>query len=379
MDAKQNNYVLVGPSSERFKGGIAQFTSHLAEKLSKETNLHFYSWYQPYPAFMTSRDFADKASKTSTGNLNANFLLGYMNPISWWRFVKELMAFRPETVCITWVHPVQAPVFAVLTLMIKFMTKSKVVFICHNILPHESFKGDRILTRIGLAGADRLIVHGVSERDRARALFKNKKITSLFLPLHNFFSTAVTPDNGGKKPKSKKLRLLFFGVIRYYKGLDILIRAMAIAVKQNPNISLRIVGEKFFKKDEAPDSANPALLIESLALGDFVETDFRYVPNEEVPAIFEWADVAVFPYRSATQSGPITIAYSYNVPVISTRTGGIPDVVEEGVSGYLVEANDEKALAEGILKYADHAIKPSDVKAFAKRLSWDNYIIRLLN
>lgn len=378
MSTKLIRYVLVGPSSERFKGGIAQFTSHLAERLSKRTVLRFYSWYQPYPAFLTSRDFADKASKTSTGNINANFLLGYMNPVSWWQFVKELKGFKAETICITWIHPVQAPVFALLTLLIKLLTDSELVFICHNMLPHESFKGERILTRIGLAGADRLIVHSESERKQARELFKKKQITSSFLPLHNFFSTANSSDKPKKPADSEILRLLFFGVIRYYKGLDVLIKAMAIVIKQNPNIYLRIVGEKFVKNGAVRSDEDPSQLIESLGLGDFVETNFRYVPNEEVPVLFEWADVAVFPYRSATQSGPITLAYSYNVPVISTRTGGIPDVVEDGVSGYLVEPNDEQALAEGILKYANHAIDSSSVKAFAKKLSWDNYLNLLL-
>ncbi len=379
MDAKQNNYVLVGPSSERFKGGIAQFTSYLAEKLSKQTNLRFYSWYQPYPTFLTSRDFADNASSTFTGNLNANFLLGYMNPVSWWRFVKELKSFKPETVFMTWIHPVQAPVFAILALMIKLFADTEVVFICHNILPHESFKGDRLLTRVGLAGADRLVVHGVSEQQRAREFFRVKKITCLFLPLHNFFSTTVASDNGGGLVKSVKLKLLFFGVIRHYKGLDILINAMATIVKKNPNICLRIVGERFSKRDNVLDNDNPVTLVESLGLSDFVATDLRYVPNEEVATIFEWADVAVFPYRSATQSGPITLAYSYGIPVISTRTGGIPDVVEEGVSGYLVEPDDVEALAKGILKYANNPIESSTVKEYAKKLSWDSYINRLLN
>ncbi len=164
MSLSEKKYVLVGPSVERFKGGVAQFTSHLAERLPEKTECHFFSWYQPYPSFLTSRDFVDNVSKPTQGLVPANFLLGYMNPLSWWKFVKEVKVLKAATVCFTWIHPVQAPVYFVLTCLIKLLTDAEIIFICHNVLPHESFMGDRLLTKLGLGGADRLIVYGISEQ-----------------------------------------------------------------------------------------------------------------------------------------------------------------------------------------------------------------------
>lgn len=374
MNNLKISVVLLGPSSERFKGGIAQFTHHLADCLAKVCKLHFFSWYQQYPPLLISRNFCDDVSTTKTGRNKARFILGYMNPLSWIRFINETRILKPNVICVTWIHPVHAPIFMVLNFFLKLLTNAEIVYLCHNVLPHETFPGSHFLTRMCLSKADRLVVHGKSELEKARILFPKKRVTLLYLPLFNFFQSSKA-----SKPQRKQNRyckkILFFGHIRKYKGLDILIEAFAMALKRDPQLTLKIAGEMFYDKEE---DCNPLSLIEKLNLRESVTADIRYIPNEEIPEIFHDVDLAVFPYRSASQSGPLTVAYSYGVPVIATKVGGLPDVVMEGESGFLVEPERPDLLAEAIIKFFDNPIKSSQVKAFASRLSWENYVNGLL-
>ena len=372
------NIILLGPSAERYKGGIAQFTSHLASQLEQAGSVEFVSWSQLYPSFLTSRNFFDQSSNATISNSKANFLLAYMNPFSWLYFVYKCIKRKPDFICLTWVHPVHAPIYIVVNMLLKLFCSTEIVYICHNILPHESFRGSRLLTRIALSTSDRLIVHSSSEKKLATELTNNAEITQLFLPLHNFFSSV---ENSAKEPDSNEyLQLLFFGSIRHYKGVDVLIDAMHILKKCLPNIRLKIIGEPFYKTADKSSleylcqQSEIERRIADLQLQQMIKSDFRYIANEEVPELFYHCDIAIFPYRSATQSGPITVAYSFDKPVISTRVGGIPDVVLEGISGYLVEPEDSQALADAIIKFSNQPIKKEGIRKVAALLSWKNYI-----
>jgi len=382
MSITRKKVVFLGPSSERYKGGIAQFTRRLADCISEVCELHFFSWYKPYPTFLISREFCDHVSETSTGKCKANFLLGYMNPISWVRFLWATRKIRPDLICMTWNHPVHAPLYVIFNFFFKHFTKAEVVLLCHNVKPHESFFGAEWLTKCCLKTADRLIVHSGSEAIVAKSLISKANVTQLFLPLHNFF-VSDKPAVVGTASSSKK-RLLFFGNIRAYKGLKVLLNALPIVWEKWPDVRLKIVGEQFFQSRSIidpvyKDEVDIISLIDNLGLKEFVSTDLRYLPNEEVPGLFAETDLAVFPYLHATQSGPITVAYSYDVPVITTRVGGLPDVVKEGLSGFLVEPGSPRALADGIIKFFENPIPAAQVRLVAAQLSWDRYLEDFLN
>lgn len=382
---KNRSIVLLGSTAERYKGGIAQFTRYLADCLKGQSEtFHFFSWYQLYPPLL-SRQFVDLVSKTSTGKCRAEFLLGYLNPLSWLHFVRKVRGLKPDLILISWIHPVHSPVYLFLNWYLKRYTKAEIVYICFNVSPHESFLGARVLTWLGLRGADRCIVHGRSEEVSLQAIFPQKAITRLFLPLRNFYGDAQTTErNTTERNSERNKELLFFGMIRHYKGLDVLLRAMPAVLEKHPDARLRVVGEPFYAKQRGFDrfldhESNPLDLIQELGLGHAVETDLRYVGNEEIPQIFSRAAVCVFPYRAATQSGVVAVAYGYNVPVIVTRVGGLPDVVVEGQSGFLCEPGNIQDLAEKIIAFLDHPIPREQVKHIAQQLSWERYLEGVLN
>jgi glycosyltransferase involved in cell wall biosynthesis len=174
--------------------------------------------------------------------------------------------------------------------------------------------------------------------------------------------------------KKQGKTILNFGMIRPYKGVDILVRALPKVLERHPDAHLKIVGEVFYKKKGQDEEAKLRALIESLNLKSTVTLDLRYVPNEEIPGIFLNADVAVFPYREATQSGTVTIAYSYNLPVIVTSVGGLPDAVIDGKSGFIVPPEDADRLADAIINFFDNPIPRDSVLEVAKSLSWDRYV-----
>lgn len=359
----------MGPDRELYRGGIAQFTSELAEELSRSWEVTFVSWSRLYPSRWIDRTQSHDPSADATGRVVARRVLSISNPLTWYSFAKLAAEASPRLVVLTWIHPIHAPVFLALRPLLRRNTGAEIVYLCHNVLPHESFPGARLLARMVLRGADRLVVHGAEQRRLAEEL-GGRGITALNLPLHDFF----TPSSSrlDDQPKTGRPALLFFGAIRDYKGVDLLLRAMPTVLNDFPEAHLTIAGEPFFSRGET--AKNLQRLIKGLGIESSVTTIFRYIEDREISALFGAADVAVFPYRSASQSGALTVAYAHGVPVIAGRVGGLGDVVAEGTSGYLVEPNNVEALAHGILKFTRSPISRESVTAYAERFSWSGYI-----
>lgn len=360
---------LLGPTSEKYKGGIAQFTHSLSDHMQEEGHeVDFHSWSVMYPYFLTTRKFHDNKSKEQIGKSTVTYDMSYQNPLSWWKTAKSISDKSPQVIILTWIHPVHAPVYIFFIFLLRRLTKAKIILLCHNVLPHEMFPFAKILSKAVFSLCDRLIVHSSSEKDIAKKISPAKQITKLFLPLHDFFS-----KNGENRKKiDDKLNLLFFGNVRHYKGLDVLLKALPHVLKKNQNFMLNVHGEFFYK--EGAEETNPRKLVEELGIQDYVNLDFRYIPNEEVGEIFTNADLGIFPYRSATQSGPITIAYSHSLPVVCTTVGGLKDVAIEGKTAYTCKSESPEDLARAILEFIDSPLKREDVKEFAQTLSWTNYI-----
>lgn len=357
---------LVGPSAQTYKGGIAQFTSILCDKLKAgRCQVYFASWSRMYPPII-KRDFHDNASKKQIGACDARFELDYMNPFTWLRFAWRQRHLACERMIFTWIHPVHAPVYIVIFSCIRLFSSTRISLLCHNVLPHEPFPGQKILTKIVLNLVDDVIVHGSSEAERVRELHENKEVIKLFLPIHDFFGDVCEEKSISSRAE---INLVFFGNIRPYKGLDLLLQAVRILVEEGVSVSLTVAGELF----EAY-SDDLVQQITDLAISDYVHLNLGYVSNEQVASVFSDKDVAVFPYRSATQSGSLTVAYSFGVPVISTSVGSLPDVVSEGRSGYLCNP-DPRSIADCVKRYKEFPISRESVLKYAhSELGWDAYV-----
>jgi len=243
------------------------------------------------------------------------------------------------------------------------------VMIADNLVPHERRPFDDTLTRLVTDRTDGYLVMSESVEKDVTRLLPGRPVRRVPHPVYAQYGAAGRSRAEARARASLPAEgdvLLFFGFVRRYKGLDVLIEAMP-RVRAARDVTLVVAGE--FYEPIAPLVAR----IEELRLGESVRVLDRYVPDEEVGDLVAAADAVVLPYRSATQSGVVLVAYAGGCPVISTAVGGLPEVVEEGVTGHLVPPEDPVALADAILGFYARGGRPAyepAVHAAARRFSW---------
>jgi glycosyltransferase involved in cell wall biosynthesis len=326
---------IIGPAYP-LRGGIAHHVYWLQKELTARGHqVQVISFKKLYPRF-----FFPGTTETDTSRLKLDAgalpILTPLNPISWLQAFNRVKGFSSDVVLFEWWQPF----FGVVTgTLARWLKKSglECIIECHNIFPHESTPLDRPLVTFALTAADHFITHSISDRETLLTIVGQKDVSVAPLPLVEEFSGHGNRSRTGHT-------ILFFGKIRKYKGLDVLLSAMP-KVLSTIACNLLVVGE-FYDSIEKYQQ-----LIRKHRLEDQVHIDNRYVPNEEVREIFERADVLVLPYLSATQSGVARIALSNGLPVIASRTGGLSEAVLENVNGLLFPPGDSDALADRIITY----------------------------
>ena len=218
------------------------------------------------------------------------------------------------------------------------------MFITENFVSHEGHLIDKVLTRIGLKNASAFLALSNKVEKELRSSGYSKKIYRSELPIYECYKPDITLNHTkerlGYSPKNKVL--LFFGYVRKYKGLDLLLDAMPDILKEIPETRLLIVGEFY-------DDPNPYIeRIKEIGVSDYVKIVNKFVSNEVVGEYYLASDVNILPYRSATQSGILNIAYGLLKPVIVTNVGGLSEFVKDGNTGIIIEPNSPNAIANGV-------------------------------
>lgn len=357
---------LVGPSYP-YRGGIAHFTSLLAREFERRGDaVGIINFSRLYPSFLfpgkTQYDDSD-----SPLAVDSERVIDSLDPISWVRAGRAAAAFRPDLTVFQWWQPFFGPACRTISHFLKRRCPAPVVFQCHNVLPHESSVFDRALIGVGLGRADGFLVQSVEDGENLKQLRKDPLMAVNPLPIYDFF------DEGRHDRRSARGALglegnviLFFGYIRGYKGLNVLLDGFA-KMYDRMDATLLVVGE-FYDKREPYDAQ-----ISRLGIGDRVRIVDEYVPNEDVEMYFKAADLVVLPYLSATQSAIVQTAFGFHKPVVVTAVGGLPDVVTDGSTGYVVPKNDSAALADAVVRFFedDMAGAMSDnIRADLDRFSW---------
>jgi len=344
-------FCLLGPTYP-YRGGIAHYTTLLTQALREEYETLLVSFSNQYPKILfpgrSDRDPSENPLRTE-----AEYLLNPLNPFSWRTALKRMRDWQPDVVVIPWWHPYFAPMWGVLGRSIKRLpSQPKLLFICHNVLPHEQNKISKMvlpfITKAVLRVGDGFVVH--SEKD-GRLLNQFLPEATVEVTAHPTYQ-AIGKDSVGTIPvdiPDDRPLLLFAGFVRPYKGLDILLEAMAIVLEKR-QLHLLVAGE-FWQGSEQYRTQ-----IERLGIGDAVTIIDEYLPDETLAACLERADVTVLPYRSATQSGIIQAAFGHGCPVITTDVGGLGEVVENGRTGLVVPPENPQALAEAIERYFDEGL-----------------------
>jgi glycosyltransferase involved in cell wall biosynthesis len=353
---------LVGPASP-WRGGIAQHVDATAATLRARGHaVRVLSFTRQYP----TRLFPGRTQlEPGRGPVEGTSLrLDSLNPLSWRSAGRWLADWSPDLVLPSYWLPFFVPAFAGVCRGLR-RGATRVVFDCHNVLPHERRLVDGVLTRWMVRIPDAFIVHAEAVRGTLIALRPEAHVVVTPLPLAHDF-----PDGPGRDAARARLGLdpasavlLFFGFVRRYKGLDVALEAL----EHLPETTrLLVVGEHY--EDPAPYRR----LAERS--GERVKFVPSFVPRDEVGVYFDACDLVVLPYRRATQSGVVPLAMRFRRPVVSTRVGGLAEHVREGENGFLVAPEDPDALAVAIERALDpsHRARLAEgVEAARLRLSWD--------
>lgn len=330
---------LVGPTYP-FRGGIAHYTTLLATEIQKNNELLLCSFKRQYPRWLYPGKFEHEIGG-ALGENNAYFLLDSLDPVTWLRTARTILNWNADVLVLQWWVPFWAPAWLLITHYLRKKSSLPIVFICHNVLPHEERFVDKIIARQVLSLATGVVVHAQSEAMKLKKLLPHKHFEINPHPSYGVFQHNSMSLEEARKILDIPLQsnvILFFGFIRRYKGVDILLDAIG---KINMPVETLIVGEIW-----GNDNENLLARMQKLSLEGKVQLIDHYVPNEEVAKYFSAADVIVLPYRHASQSGVIQIAYSFNVPVIASRVDGLVDAVQHGKTGFLVPPDDPDSLAE---------------------------------
>jgi len=326
------------------RGGIAHFAGLLFKELINYFDVDVITFKRQYPSLL----FPGKTqleSGDSVDQIPTSVVLDSINPLNWIKVGRKIRNAEPKVLILKYWMPFFAPAYGVIAKIVKKNGKTKILAICHNIIPHEKKPGDLTLTRFFFTSVDYFILLSNNVKDDLLSIVHNPKYKVLFHPVYSNFGDPVTKTVAKKYLEIKgEKNLLFFGFIRDYKGLDVLLEAIAI-LKSRLKFKLIIAGE-FYSNE-----AKYLKLIDKLELKDWVILHSDFIPQNKVKYYFSACDVVVLPYKSATQSGIVQIANNFNKPMISTNVGGLSEVIKDGETGYLVEKEDPQQLADAILKY----------------------------
>lgn len=377
--------LLVG-TAYPLRGGIAHYIALLREALVRRGHeVRILTFKRQYPKLLfpgKSQDEAPSATERTMASREeqlaaTDIVIDSINPLSWFRAGAIAAKFQPDIILFKYWMPFFAPAYGVIARVAKRRAKRRghtpprIVFITDNVVPHEMRPGDLQLTRFAFRAVDHFIVHSDAVERELLQVEPNAKHTKLPHGIFEIFGEPLTRSDARRTlglPQDAPV-ILFFGYIRKYKGLDILLRALPIVLKRMPDLRAVVAGE--FYGNEAEHHS----LIASLGIPQenlLLATD--YIPNDEVGKYFAAANVVVLPYRSATQSGIVPIAYQFDRPVIVTDVGGLRESVTDGESGLIASEATPEAIAEKVLRFFDEHMEAKLAAGVAnqrKKYSWD--------
>lgn len=366
--------VIIG-SAYPLRGGLSNFNERLAEEfLIDGWDVSIYTFSMQYPSIL----FPGKtqySSESYCGNVTIKVSINSINPFNWIKVGLELQKIMPDLVIIKFWIPFMAPCFGTISRIIKINKFTKVVTIIDNIIPHEKRLGDKILANYFVKGIDGFVT-------MSRKVLEDVSLFDMKKP--RIFSPHPIYDNFGSEiEKNLAIKLLnldpsfnyilFFGFIRDYKGLDILLNAMSEDGIRKNKIKLLVAGE--FYTDTKPYFD----IIEEKRIEDIVIMSNDFIPDSEVYKYFSACDLVVQPYKSATQSGVTQIAYHFNKPMVITNVGGLEEFVPDGEVGYVVNP-DSKAVANAINSFFNGTRQEyfiSNIKVLKEKYSWKYFLNNL--
>lgn len=369
--AEKRKIVIIG-SAYPLRGGLSAYNERIAQAYQQQGDeVTIYTFSLQYPGLL----FPGKtqySSDPAPANLDINVKINSINPLNWIKVGHKIKKLKPDLVIIKFWIPFMAPCLGTIARIIKKNDHSKVISIIDNIIPHEKRIGDFSLANYWVNSVDGFITMSRSVLDDLNKFDKQKPKLYCPHPLYDNFGKIFEKEHARKilNFKENGKYILFFGFIRDYKGLDLLLEAMADERIRNSGIKLIVAGEYYTDSKFYNDIIDKHQLQDSVVLA----TDF--IPDQKVGMYFCASDIVVQPYKDATQSGVTQIAYHFNKPMITTDVGGLAEIVPDGKVGYVIQP-DIKALADAIYQFykdGKEAEFTENVIVEKQKYSWEKMI-----
>ena len=369
---ENNQKIIIIGSAYPLRGGLATYNERLArEFLNKNNSVTIYTFSLQYPSFLFpgKTQYSDSPAPK---DLNIKVCINSINPLNWLKIGKEIRKLKPDIVIIKFWMPFMAPCFGKIARIIKKNKHTKIISIIDNIIPHEKRAGDRLLANYFVKTVDGFVAMSKSVLNDLETFDKNKPKVFCPHPLYDNFGEIISKENAKQKlnlDNSLKY-ILFFGFIRDYKGLDLMLEAFAKCIEKDKSLRLIVAGE--FYTDSKPYFE----FIKNKKLEEYVLMHNDFIPDEKVAEYFCASDIVVQPYKDATQSGVTQIAYHFNKPMIVTDVGGLAEIIPDGKTGYVVKP-DSTDIAEAILMFYQLNKEKEfteNAKIEKEKYSWDSMV-----
>ena len=367
MSSKKN--IIIGPAFP-LRGGIANFNNALCQAFNEAgVDSKLFSFSLQYPALLFPGKTQFEEGETPQG-ITIRTIINSINPFNWWKVAQAIKKENPDYIIIRYWLPFMAPCLGTIARLVKWGRKIRVIAITDNIIPHEKRVGDSLLTSYFVKSCDGFVTLSASVLDDLSQFTTcaNKKFVPH--PIYNTFGEAVNKVDAirelGLNPTDK--HLLFFGFVRKYKGLDILLKAMSD--ERLKEVKLIVAGEFY------DDPQEYHALIADLGIKEQVILKSDFIPSEDVKNYFCAADMVVQTYRTATQSGVTQIGYHFERPMLVTDVGGLAEIIPDEKVGYVTEVNPQ-SVADAIADFYAKNREPEfaeNTKEEKKRFSWDRLV-----
>jgi glycosyltransferase involved in cell wall biosynthesis len=336
--------IIIGPAHP-LRGGLATFNQRLAKQFAEEGHeCSIVSFSLQYPSFLFPGT-TQYSSDPAPDDVTIHTLINSVNPLNWLSVGRKLKEWNPDLIVVRYWLPFMGPALGTILRQVKKNKHTKIVCIADNVMPHEKRIGDVPFTKYFLKAPDAFVTMSEKVLSDLRK-FTNKPAQLVQHPLYDNFGEAISKNDARKflRLNGNEKIILFFGFIRQYKGLDLLLKAMADERIRKENIKLLIAGE--FYEDDKPYLQ----LIQENNLQDQVILKTNFIPDSEVKYYLCSGDCVVQPYKNATQSGVTPLAYHFEKPMIVTNVGGLPSLVPHEKAGLVCEPNP-KSIAVAILRF----------------------------
>jgi glycosyltransferase involved in cell wall biosynthesis len=366
--------IIIGPAHP-LRGGLATFNHRLAKEFMDEGNeCSLVSFSLQYPSFLFpgTSQYSDEPAPE---DLVIHSLINSINPFNWLNAGRKIRQWKPDIIVVRYWIPFMGPALGTVLRKVKKNKHTKVICIADNIIPHEKRAGDILFTKYFLKACDAFVTMSQKVLEDLRQFEKEKPAQLVHHPLYDNFGERLEKNEARQHLglNSDEKIILFFGFIRKYKGLDLLLQAMADERIKKENIKLLIAGE--FYEDEKPFLE----LIKNGQLENNVILKTNFIPDCEVKYYLCSGDCIVQPYRNATQSGVTPLAYHFERPMIVTNVGGLPSLVPHQKSGLVCKPNP-KSIADAILQFyqlGENYFIPH-LREEKKKYSWKNLVSAIM-